>query len=442
VATIFKRTRDARKRHAPYWIQYLDYDGQRRTAKGFTDKGLTEQLAAKLENEALLRKRGMIDPGQEKLADQRRTPIEDHLEAFERGLEDNTEKYTTLTMSRVRRVVKGCAIETLADIDAEVVEECLKKIKKDDNLGYRTYNHYLQSFVAFCRWLVARGRMASNPLVRLEPLNSEVDVRHPRRALTAEEFGKLVRSALSSKQEIQCFDGEQRARIYTLSYMTGLRRQELASLTPTSFDLDANPPLLTLQAACSKHRRTDVLPLHPELVNALRDWLRGFGPDEPLFPKLAKRRTWLMVKKDLERVGIPYVTPQGIADFHAAGRHSYITELLRNGASLPEAKELARHSDVRMTLKYTHIGIEDQAKALAALPSPIRRGWLHIGCISRVPARPEVTPDGTDGGERILPLETPKPCRSRASDASSHPLAPTGTDGAYDGGGGNRTRVP
>ena len=75
-----------------------------------------------------------------------------------------------------------------------------------------------------------------------------------------------------------------------------------------------------------------------------------------------------MVRKDLERVGIPYETAEGIADFHAAGRHTYITELLRNGATIPEARELARHSDVNMTMRYTHIGIDDQAKALSQLP--------------------------------------------------------------------------
>src|SRR5690606_35188193 len=69
-------------------------------------------------------------------------------------------------------------------------------------------------------------------------------------------------------------------------------------------------------------------------------------------------------------VGIPYETPDGIADFHAAGRHTHITELLRNGATLPEAKELARHTDVKMTMRYTHIGIEDQARALRGIPVP------------------------------------------------------------------------
>ena len=133
----------------------------------------------------------------------------------------------------------------------------------------------------------------------------------------------------------------------------------------------ANDPTVTVEAACSKHRRLDVLPLHPELVGEVAKWVKCQKRDGLLFPGLERKKTWLMVKKDLERVGIPYETQAGIADFHAAGRHSYVTGLLRNGATLPEAKELARHSDVKMTMKYTHIGLKDQAKALASPTQPI-----------------------------------------------------------------------
>ena len=85
-----------------------------------------------------------------------------------------------------------------------------------------------------------------------------------------------------------------------------------------------------------------------------------------------------MVKKDQVRTEIPYETKDGMADFHAAGRHTHITELLRNGASLPEARELARHSDVRITMRYAHIGLTDQAKALSRL------GWECSGSESKV----------------------------------------------------------
>ena len=76
-----------------------------------------------------------------------------------------------------------------------------------------------------------------------------------------------------------------------------------------------------------------------------------------------------MIQRDLEEAGIPYETEEGLADFHAAGRHTHITGLLKSGVSLVEAKELARHSDVRMTMKYTHIGLADQAVAVNRLPA-------------------------------------------------------------------------
>jgi len=47
-------------------------------------------------------------------------------------------------------------------------------------------------------------------------------------------------------------------------------------------------------------------------------------------------------------------------------------QLLRNGASHIEARELARHSDIRMTTRYTHIGLDDQARVVAAIPGPRR----------------------------------------------------------------------
>jgi integrase len=387
MASIFKRRKG---KHEPYTIQYSDHLGKRRTTIGFTDKGLTEQLAAKLESEARLRRTGMIDPEMERIAKTRSTPLGDLLSLFEQSLSDNSPKYVKLTMSQVRRVVDGVGFKSLGDLDAEAVQTFLRSLRTSEGIGHRTYNQYLQALGAFCNWCVTTKRLSGNPLVGIERLNTAVDVRHARRALTAEEVSKLIESARSSGVRIQGYSGEQRARIYLTSYLTGLRRNELGSLTRRSFDLDATPPTITVEAVSSKHRKKDVLPLHPELVGSLREWFRGMQPGEKLFPKLVARKTWRMVKKDLERVGIPYETEAGIADFHAAGRHTHITELLRKGASLPEAKELARHSDIKTTMRYTHIGLKDQARAVAGLKVPVlttknsdrERGALQGRCVS------------------------------------------------------------
>jgi hypothetical protein len=36
-----------------------------------------------------------------------------------------------------------------------------------------------------------------------------------------------------------------------------------------------------------------------------------------------------------------------------------------------ERQQLARHKDVAMTMRYTNIGMQDKARALASLPAPV-----------------------------------------------------------------------
>ena len=78
---------------------------------------------------------------------------------------------------------------------------------------------------------------------------------------------------------------------YLVSFFTGLR-QEIGSLTPRSFKLNDDQPTVTVEAACSKHRRKDVLPMHPELVAMVREWMCGLEPDELLFPRIERKKTW------------------------------------------------------------------------------------------------------------------------------------------------------
>jgi integrase len=422
MASVFKRGRDKKKRRPHWYISYTDHTGRRRTKKGFTDKALSEQLGAKLENEAMLRQRGLIDPEDERIATQKATLLTVHLSGFEKSLAPNSSKYVKLVMNRVKRIIAECEFEVAGDINPDIVSQGMAELRESEKFGHRTYNHYVQALHTFCNWLVASRRLPSNPVVGLERLNTEVDIRHPRRALAPEEVQKLVQSARTSGETVQALSGDERARIYIVSFMTGLRRKELASLTPRSFDLDGNPPTLTVKATVSKHRKKDVLPLHPELVTLLREWTDGMLADAYLFPDLDRKKTWLMVKKDLERIGIPYETTEGIADFHAAGRHSHVTELLRSGASLPEARELARHADVRTTMKYTHIGMEDRARALGNLR------WQRIGSGTRDVARHSVAANDNDKDSPINKQTDRREGTSSTSVTDSQPLASVGND--------------
>lgn len=368
MASIYKRTRDKTRRGSHWYIAYDDENGRRKTKKGFTDKRATEELATELEREVRRIKEGLVDPGEAARRDARKASLDRLVDRFDKYMQHNSPKHVKLVLARVRKVVEVARWTSLGECHTESFREAMSFIRKKQDIGNRTYNHYLQAVESFGNYLVAQKLCLANPFLGVPRMNNEVDVRHARRALTFEEVLSLVKAARESGITLQSFDGETRARIYIFSFMTGLRRRELGSLTRDSFNLTSNPPTLTVEAGCSKHRKKDILPLHPELAAMLPEWLEGLDGGQPLFPLLGEKKTWFMIRKDLEAAGIPYETSEGIADFHAAGRHSHITELMRNGVSLPQARELARHSDVRMTMRYTHIGLADQAKAVSHLP--------------------------------------------------------------------------
>ena len=448
MASIFKR--DKKKKNAPYWIQYVDHTGKRKTHKGFTDKGLTEQLAAKLENEIMLRKSGLIDSDTEDVANIKSAKIESELKLYKEALsgKGNSSKHINLTIGRITRVLDGCGLHTVGQIDAGKVEVYLYKMRKKKNLGAKTFNHYAQALQSFGAWLVSKRKLVRNPLLGIDRLNTEADVRHKRRALNADEMAKLIAAARSSEKDVQCYSPELRAKLYIVAYGTGLRRKELASLTKSNFDLKASPPTVTVEAASSKHRKKDVLPLHPEVVALLTGWFDQLGNRQKLFPSLAKKKTWLMVKKDLELAEIPYKTDEGVADFHAAGRHSYVSGLVASGASITQVKELARHGDIRMTMRYTHVGMDEKVNALNGLEFPKEEtatdDALHMRCTSGGSEIPKVSQDDTKPNPKAAdndPGANKNPCVNRGIVSECH-LEALNDFFPSSGGGGDRTRVP
>jgi hypothetical protein len=116
MSSIYKRTK---RKNEPYTIQYVDHLGKRRTKKGFTEKGLTEELAAKLEAAARMRASGLVDPSHDKVALHNQASMEDDLQVFAENLAHNSPKYTKLALAQVRRVVAGRGFQTLASINGE-----------------------------------------------------------------------------------------------------------------------------------------------------------------------------------------------------------------------------------------------------------------------------------------------------------------------------------
>lgn len=381
-----------------WWGRFRDEHGVEKRGPLATDKGAAQSMLNTLVIKAERRAAGRIDA----FDDHMKRPLSEHTDDFEnhQRSKGNSEQHVGEVSKKVRRIVKGCNWTMIRDISASGTQRYLADLRTG-GLSAQTSNHYLRAIKQFSRWLVRDRRMPDDPLAHLAMLNVKTDRRHDRRALTADEFSRLIDAAMVGP-EVVGIPGPDRAMMYVLAAWTGYRKTEISSLTKQSLKLDANPPTVTVAAAYSKRKRQDTQVLHLVVAERMQGWLdtkKQLKPDALLFPVSAKipgcpeRRTSKMMRADLaaarkkwideakddeelrkEREDSDFLCYQDedglFADFHS-NRHTFITNLERAGVSPRTAQSLARHSDIRLTMGvYTHIGLCDQTTAIESLPAP------------------------------------------------------------------------
>jgi len=155
--------------------------------------------------------------------------------------------------------------------------------------------------------------------------------------------------------------------LYRVAAGTGFRASEMRSLTPASFDLDADPPTVAVEAAYSKRRGHDVQPTPKPLAIVLQPWLARKAKRAPVFD--LPQRTAEMLRADLAAAGIASRDEAGhVVDFHSP-RHTYVSHIVEGGASVKVAQELARHSTPTLTIgRYAKTRLHDLTAALEGLP--------------------------------------------------------------------------
>ena len=408
------RGTDGEKRKTGKWyVEVVDANGRARRMPGFENRAVSEELWRKLSKLSALRTAGLpltADLAQwlatmpegmlarltewglveaDQLTAYRTAcqPIKAHLEDYKRALlaRESCPEHVATTAKRIETVFKKYDVRNLSDVNATRTAQALAELRRGDKdkpgVSIATSNAYLAAVKGFCRWCVRDGRMVQSPAEALRPLTKKTDIRRKRRALSAEELRRLIEAARKG-EPWRGMPGPERALLYQMAASTGLRWNELRSLTAESFDLKGNPPTVTVGAAYSKRRREDVLPLHPDTARAMRDCLAAFKvlPGAMVFRNMPKGRVGAkMIRCDLSKTGveldgeemvkpIPFENDLGRADFHAL-RHSFCSALARAGVAPKTAQDLARHSDVNLTLSlYSHTLVEDRAEALKALP--------------------------------------------------------------------------
>jgi site-specific recombinase XerD len=308
-------TPDGQKRQVKNWyIELRDHLQIVRRFAAFTDKTQSEALGRQIERLAHCKIAGQqTDPQTSRwleniparmrqrfadigLLDAERASggklLSEHLADFRQALTNkgNTPAQIDLTIARVKRIVEGCKFHAWSDISANAVSRYLNDLESIEGISKRTRNYYLKAIKHFCAWMVRQRKASESPLAHLDCVSVKTDdTRHGRRALSADEIRRLLETTATQPTRYG-MTGMERAMLYRLAVETGLRANELRSLTTASFDFERRT--VTVESQHTKNHKEAVLPLRADTAAELKQFLAGKLPNVKAFGGTYKRLAW------------------------------------------------------------------------------------------------------------------------------------------------------
>jgi len=356
MASIFKRG-GKKNRHGKYIGQYFDEHSKRVVrSTGTSDLDAANQIVAKWERDVALRRQGVIDPAQERIAEHNQRHIQEHVAEYLAHCQHigQSRVHVSSKRTQLKKLVEGINAVRLSDLDAHKVELYLSGLVKAGK-SHRTHNQHRNTAVAFLEWCLEHTRIASNTLKIVPSLNEARDRRRVRRAMTPDELGRLV--AVS----------EERRPYYLLAYYTGLRVKAVKAAIWA--DLDFTSASIRVRVGNAKGKHDDTFyNLHPKLMDELRRIRPANAtPTDPVFKRVPNILTF---HRDCKRAGVARYDAEGRQLDRHALRTTLGTHLALAGVLPQQAMRVLGHTDVRITMKhYTDLRLADTAKAVRLLPA-------------------------------------------------------------------------
>jgi integrase len=415
MASVFKRGGSRAK--GPWQISWFDHTGKRRSASSkTTDKAVAERIAAKNEADAALRREGVIDPTLDAISRESQRTIASHLVDYESKLRaaGRTEKHVHSTVSFINSIADFASFIECADISADGVNRYAESQKKAGRAP-RTINAHLSAIKAFSKWLAEHDKLPRDPLASVKKPNPNSDRRIERRVLLPEEWPWLV--SATQDGPIRCgMIGQERTLLYKLAIQTGLRSNELRSLTLASLHCSDVQPSVICRADSTKNGKEALLYINQQLASDLSTYMLTREqasasslfdlPHESSLAKMlrsdlkAARELWLREKssasdEQANGEGDDFLSPinsqGGRIDFHAL-RHTCGAWMAMTGANPKVVQSMMRHSTISLTMDtYGHLFPGEMADAagrmgellasnghLSAFPSDTEEGEVGI----------------------------------------------------------------
>ncbi len=259
----------------------------------------------------------------------------------------------------------------------------LGEITKADLIAYRntlaktlapkTTNHHVKLLRMLFKAAKRDGLLQDDPSEFVETVRRGKTTGSSRRAFTLEEINAVLRVA----------DAEWRSMVLFGLY-TGQRLGDIALITWSNLDLEAGE----IRFVTSKTSRRMILPMAPALRKHVLSLPAGDNPEAPIHPRaygvvrrqkrsgsLSNQFSDLLAQAGLRQKkshhkalnGRSARRQTGDLSFHAL-RHTATSFLHAAGVPAAVAQAFIGHDSETTHALYTHIGIENLAKAADALP--------------------------------------------------------------------------
>jgi integrase len=416
-----------------YTAKYRDGSGQvREVATGCRDKSAAQKVLSDLKKRAENVKSRIHTAGEDAAIDHQRTPLDQHFLTYQQHqtAKGNDSVRIANDKSRFERLTIECGWRQLSDLTGDSLATWLANRAKD-GMSAGNRNEFRQVMVGFANWCIRTNRLMISPFVNVPKADAKSDQRRKRRALAEPELlklldvaqrrpmeealmirrgkdkGKLGANVRPEVREQLELLGRERALIYKTLVLTGLRKNELASLTIGQLYLDGPHPYADLAPEDEKNREGSQIALRRDLADELAEWIKDIeqrtakaavgcvplsgAKGRPISgTRLFNVPTGLLriLDRDLIAAGIPKRDERGrTVDVHAM-RHSFGTLLSKGGVAPRTAQAAMRHSTIDLTMNtYTDPKLLDVHGALDALPS------LPLGRSDAEPKRATGTAD-------------------------------------------------
>jgi len=280
-------------------------------------------------------------------------PLTEHLRDYVNHLLINSKgNYPEQVKSSIERIIEGCNFQFYADVEGIKVNQFISRLV-DEGMGRHTANHYINAFKSFANWMKKQNRITETPVV--ESMKYDVP---PQRAFEEDEFAALCEAARKGPESYGLI-GHERYVLYKLGFDSGLRRNELRSLTRTSFNFEKCTVLVP--GTDTKNQNEAFQKITPETAALVREIARDKMPDTKIF-KIHDHSN-VMIRKDAAAAGIETTNWKGTIKFHSL-RHTLATHLANKGVPPHIVQKIMRHADIKTTMRYyTHLlrGAEDAA---------------------------------------------------------------------------------